>query len=101
MIVVNVIDKSEFSDFDEESGIIVREDDFDEDIEIELKEEELLFLIGYGRVGVDFSFVKIVKVCKIVMRVNKEFYYGILCILKVWCVNFFIVVLFNINLMMY
>lgn len=83
MIVVNVIDKSEFSDFDEESGIIVREDDFDEDIEIELKEEELLFLIGYGRVGVDFSFVKIVKVCKIVIRVNKEFYYGILWILKV------------------
>ncbi|XP_034309636.2 ATP-dependent RNA helicase DHX8 [Magallana gigas] len=61
MIAANVIDKSELPDFDEESGIIVREDDSDEDIEIELKEEEPPFLTGHGRVGVDLSPVKIVK----------------------------------------
>lgn len=82
MIAANVIDKSELPDFDEESGIIVREDDSDEDIEIELKEEEPPFLTGHGRVGVDLSPVKIVKVCKIVIRVNKEPHHGILCISK-------------------
>lgn len=84
MIAANVIDKSELPDFDEETGLIVREDDSDEDIEIELKEEEAPFLTGHGRVGVDLSPVKIVKVCKIVItKVNKEHHHGLICISKV------------------
>lgn len=62
MIAANVIDKSELPDFDEELGLIVKDDDSDEDIEIELKEEEPPFLTGHGRAMLDLSPVKIVKV---------------------------------------
>ncbi|XP_061186085.1 ATP-dependent RNA helicase DHX8-like [Saccostrea echinata] len=61
MIAANVIDKSELPDFDEEMGVLVKDDDSDEDIEIELKEEEAPFLTGHGRGGLDLSPVKIVK----------------------------------------
>ncbi|XP_062602763.1 ATP-dependent RNA helicase DHX8-like, partial [Saccostrea cucullata] len=61
MIAANVIDKSELPDFDEEMGVLVKDDDSDEDIEIELKEEEAPFLTGHGRGGMDLSPVKIVK----------------------------------------
>lgn len=48
MIVVNVFFKEEFLDFDEEIGIFFKVDDEeDEDFEIELVEEEFLFLRGY------------------------------------------------------
>ncbi|KAK3108191.1 hypothetical protein FSP39_002888 [Pinctada imbricata] len=56
-----VIDMSELPDFDEETGLLVKDDDSDEDIEIELLEEEPPFLTGHGRVGLDLSPVKIVK----------------------------------------
>jgi ATP-dependent RNA helicase DHX8/PRP22 len=62
MIAANVIDKSELPDFDEEMGVLLKDDDSDEDIEIELKEEEPPFLTGHGRAGLDLSPVKIVKV---------------------------------------
>ncbi|GAB1607530.1 ATP-dependent RNA helicase DHX8-like [Argonauta hians] len=62
MIAANCIDKSELPDFDEETGLIPKDDDSDEDIEIELVEEEPPFLQGHGRQGgLDLSPVKIVK----------------------------------------
>lgn len=65
MIAANVIDKSELPDFDEEMGVLLKDDDSDEDIEIELKEEEPPFLTGHGRGGLDLSPVKIVKVTSV------------------------------------
>ncbi|XP_064647982.1 ATP-dependent RNA helicase DHX8-like [Lineus longissimus] len=62
MIAANVIDKSELPDFDEENGLLPKEDDSDEDVEVELVEEEAPFLKGYGRQSLlDLSPVKIVK----------------------------------------
>ncbi|XP_069111910.1 ATP-dependent RNA helicase DHX8-like [Argopecten irradians] len=61
MIAANVIDKSELPDFDEETGLLPKEEDSDEDVEIELLEEEAPFLAGHGRSGIDLSPVKIVK----------------------------------------
>lgn len=62
MIAANVIDKSEYPDFDEETGLLPKEDDSDEDVEIEMVEEEAPFLAGVGgRGGLDLSPVKIVK----------------------------------------
>ncbi|KAK3591983.1 hypothetical protein CHS0354_031490 [Potamilus streckersoni] len=61
MLAANVIDKSELPDFDEETGLLPKDDDSDEDIEIELVEEEPPFLEGHGRIGLDLSPVKIVK----------------------------------------
>ncbi|KAK6166438.1 hypothetical protein SNE40_023128 [Patella caerulea] len=61
MLAANCIDKSELPDFDEEMGLLPREDDSDEDIEVEINEEEAPFLSGAGRQLVDLSPVKIVK----------------------------------------
>ncbi|KAL5007243.1 hypothetical protein ScPMuIL_016049 [Solemya velum] len=61
MIAANCIDKSELPDFDEDYGLLPKEDDSDEDIEIEMVEEEPPFLEGHGRVSLDLSPVKIVK----------------------------------------
>lgn len=61
MIAANVIDKSELPEFDEELGLLPRQDDSDEDVEIELVEEEPEFLKGHGRAVMDLSPVKIVK----------------------------------------
>ena len=62
MIAANVIDKSELPDFDEETGLLPKDDDSDEDVEIEMVEEEPPFLKGCGRQSLDLSPVKIVKV---------------------------------------
>lgn len=61
MMAANVIDKSDLPDFDEETGLLPKEDESDEDVEIEMVEEEPPFLKGCGRVGLDLSPVKIVK----------------------------------------
>lgn len=61
MIAANVIDKSELPDFDEETGILAKDNESDEDVEIELLEEEPPFIKGSGRLGLDMSPIKIVK----------------------------------------
>lgn len=43
----------------------------DEDIEIEMVEEEAPFLTGHGRVGMDLSPVKIVKVRSLYVRKHR------------------------------
>merc|ERR1719342_651338 len=60
MLKVGVIDKSELPDFDEETGLLHKDDD-DEDIEVELVEEEAPFLKGQGRMLNNLSPVRIVK----------------------------------------
>jgi ATP-dependent RNA helicase DHX8/PRP22 len=62
MMAANVIDCSEMPDFDDETGLLPKEDEnSDEDIEIELVEEEPPFLKGRGRAGMDLSPIRIVK----------------------------------------
>nr|XP_022918473.1 ATP-dependent RNA helicase DHX8 [Onthophagus taurus] len=62
MISSGCIDKSELPDFDEETGLLPKDDDGAEaDIEIELVEEEPPFLHGHGRALHDLSPVRIVK----------------------------------------
>ncbi|KAI2658410.1 ATP-dependent RNA helicase DHX8 [Labeo rohita] len=62
MIAANVLSKEEFPDFDEETGILPKVDDEeDEDLEIELVEEEPPFLRGHTKQSMDMSPVKIVK----------------------------------------
>ncbi|KAH9641252.1 hypothetical protein HF086_016425 [Spodoptera exigua] len=61
MISSGVIDKSELPDFDEETGLLPKDEDGEADIEIELVEEEPPFLQGHGRALHDLSPVRIVK----------------------------------------
>lgn len=62
MISSGVIDRSELPDFDDETGLLHKDDDDDEaDIEIEIVEEEPPFLTGHGRALNDLSPVRIVK----------------------------------------
>nr|XP_050043546.1 ATP-dependent RNA helicase DHX8-like [Dermacentor andersoni] len=62
MLSANCIDKSELPDFDETTGLLPKEDDDEEDLEIELVEEEPPFLRGHGRSNLqDLSPVRIVK----------------------------------------
>ncbi|CAD7011644.1 unnamed protein product [Ceratitis capitata] len=61
MISSGVIDRSEMPDFDEETGLIQKEEDDEADIEIEIVEEEPPFLSGHGRALHDLSPVRIVK----------------------------------------
>nr|CAH7767740.1 unnamed protein product [Callosobruchus chinensis] len=62
MISSGCIDKSELPDFDEETGLLPKDDDGGEaDIEIELVEDEPPFLQGHGRALNDLSPVRIVK----------------------------------------
>ncbi|XP_012887398.1 PREDICTED: ATP-dependent RNA helicase DHX8 [Dipodomys ordii] len=62
MIAANVLSKEEFPDFDEETGILPKvDDDEDEDLEIELVEEEPPFLRGHTKQSMDMSPIKIVK----------------------------------------
>ena len=60
MLKVGVIDKSELPDFDDETGLLHKDDD-DQDIEIELVEDEAPFLKGQGRMLNNLSPVRIVK----------------------------------------
>lgn len=61
MISSGVIDRSELPDFDEETGLLAKEEDNEADIEIEIVEEEPPFLQGHGRALHDLSPVRIVK----------------------------------------
>ncbi|KAL4222513.1 ATP-dependent RNA helicase dhx8 [Mactra antiquata] len=61
MAAANVVDVSELPNFDEETGVLQKEDDSDEDIEIEMVEDEAPFLTGHGKQGLDLSPIKIVK----------------------------------------
>lgn len=62
MLAANCIDKSELPDFDETTGLLPKDEDDDEDIEIELVEDEPPFLQGHGRANMqDLSPVRIMK----------------------------------------
>nr|XP_046233744.1 ATP-dependent RNA helicase DHX8-like [Scatophagus argus] len=62
MIAANVLPKEEFPEFDEETGILPKvDDDEDEELEIDLVEEEPPFLRGQTKWGMNMSPVKIVK----------------------------------------
>nr|KAG5695240.1 hypothetical protein BaRGS_008068 [Batillaria attramentaria] len=61
MMAAKAIEISELPDFDEETGLLPKQDDSDEDMEVEMVEEEPPFLQGHGRHWVDLSPVKIVK----------------------------------------
>lgn len=62
MLSANCIDKSELPDFDDTTGLLPKDDDDEEDLEIELVEEEPPFLRGHGRSNLqDLSPVRIVK----------------------------------------
>merc|ERR1719167_132086 len=60
-MAANVLDKSELPDFDEETGLLHKENDDEEDVEVELVEEEAPFLKGQGRMMNNLSPVRIVK----------------------------------------
>lgn len=55
------IELTDLPDFDEVTGVLPKDDDSDEEVEIELKEEDPPFLRGHGRQSVDLSPVRIVK----------------------------------------
>nr|XP_054767860.1 ATP-dependent RNA helicase DHX8-like [Lytechinus pictus] len=62
MMAASCIDKADFPDYDDTTGILPKdEDNSDEEIEIELREEDPPFLRGHGRQSVDLSPVRIVK----------------------------------------
>ncbi|KAL7020257.1 hypothetical protein ACKWTF_011444 [Chironomus riparius] len=61
MISSGVIDRSEMPDFDEEAGLLAKEGEDEEDIEIEIVEDEPPFLQGHGRALHDLSPVRIIK----------------------------------------
>jgi len=61
MLSACCIDKSELPDFDEETGLLPKENEEEADIEIELVEEEPPFLQGHGRMLHELSPVRIVK----------------------------------------
>jgi ATP-dependent RNA helicase DHX8/PRP22 len=61
MIASGVIDRSEMPDFDEETGLLPKDEEDEEDIEIEIVEEEPAFLQGHGRALHDLSPVRIIK----------------------------------------
>ncbi|KAM9335988.1 ATP-dependent RNA helicase DHX8-like isoform 2-T2 [Symphorus nematophorus] len=62
MIAANVLPKEEFPEFDEQTGILPKiDDDEDDDIEIDLVEEEPPFLRGQTKFSMNMSPVKIVK----------------------------------------
>ncbi|XP_053689377.1 ATP-dependent RNA helicase DHX8 [Sabethes cyaneus] len=61
MISSGVIDRSEMPDFDEETGLLPKDEDSEADIEIEIVEDGAPFLQGHGRALHDLSPVRIVK----------------------------------------
>lgn len=60
MISSGCIDRSELPDFDDETGLLPKDEDGEADIEIELVEEEPPFLHGHGRALHDLSPVRYV-----------------------------------------
>lgn len=62
LIAAGVIEKSDYPDFDEETGVMLKVDTgSDEEIEVEIVEDEPPFLSGQTRLTVNMSPVKIVK----------------------------------------
>lgn len=62
LIAAKAIKLSDLPTFDEETGVLQKDDDSDEDIEIEMVDDECVFLKGHGRQSLlDLSPVKIVK----------------------------------------
>ncbi|XP_037319652.2 ATP-dependent RNA helicase DHX8-like [Pungitius pungitius] len=62
MIAANVLPKEEFPEFDEETGILPKiDDEEDEELEIDLVEDEPPFLRGQTKFSTNMSPVKIVK----------------------------------------
>ncbi|XP_065666929.1 ATP-dependent RNA helicase DHX8 isoform X2 [Hydra vulgaris] len=61
LISAGVLDKADYPDFDEETGILPKEDDEDDEVEIELVEEEPPFLQGQTKLTINVSPIKIVK----------------------------------------
>ena len=62
MVAANVLEKSELPEFDEETGLLPRNESDDEDVEIEIMEEQAPFLKAHGgRMINDLSPVRIVK----------------------------------------
>ncbi|XP_048579311.1 ATP-dependent RNA helicase DHX8 isoform X2 [Nematostella vectensis] len=62
LIAAGVLDKSDYPDFDEDTGILPKEDDgSDEDVEIEMADEEPEFLRGQTKLSINMSPVKIIK----------------------------------------
>ncbi|XP_035514791.1 ATP-dependent RNA helicase DHX8-like [Morone saxatilis] len=62
MIAANVLPKEEFPEFDEETGILPKvDDDEDDEVEIDLVEDEPPFLMGQTKYSTNMSPVKIVK----------------------------------------
>ncbi|KAG5672584.1 hypothetical protein PVAND_002700 [Polypedilum vanderplanki] len=61
MISSGVIDRSEMPDYDEETGLLQKDEEDEEDIEIEIVEDEPPFLQGHGRALHDLSPVRIIK----------------------------------------
>lgn len=66
LIAAGVLEKSDYPGFDDETGILPADEDdgSDEDIEVELVDEEPLFLRGQTKYSVSHSPVKIVKVAR-------------------------------------
>ncbi len=64
LIAAGVLEKRDYPGFDEETGILPAEDEVgsDEDIEVDLVEDEPMFLRGQTKVSLTHSPVKIVKV---------------------------------------
>ena len=64
LIAAGVLEKSDYPGFDEETGILPADDEAgsDEDIEIDIVEDEPLFLRGQTKISIQHSPVKIVKV---------------------------------------
>lgn len=58
MLSSGCIDKSELPDFDDENGLLPKDEDEEADIEIELVEEEAPFLQGHGHALHDLSPVR-------------------------------------------
>ncbi|CAG5108334.1 Similar to pea: ATP-dependent RNA helicase DHX8 (Drosophila melanogaster) [Cotesia congregata] len=61
MLAASCIDRSELPEFDMETGVLPREDDEEEDVEIELVEEDPPFLHDHDRALRDLSPIRIVK----------------------------------------
>lgn len=65
LIAAGVLEKSDYPGFNEETGMLPPDDDAgsDEDVEVEVVEDEPVFLRGQTKFSVHHSPVKIVKVC--------------------------------------
>ncbi|XP_039268020.2 ATP-dependent RNA helicase DHX8-like [Styela clava] len=61
MISAGCMDVTELPDFDEESGVLPKDDSDNEDLEVDLVEEEPPFLSGHTKQSIDLSPVRIVK----------------------------------------